>query len=455
LTLAPDATVEIPGSKSLSNRALLAAGLANGTSRLCGLLDSDDTQAMIGCLRSLGVRVDTISAGPDEDGPPATTVVGVDGSIGPDAARLDARQSGVTARFMAPVLALSDRAATLDGHEQLRARPMGDLIDALRSVGAAVEPSSNLPLRFDGGGVEGGAVSMPGSVSSQFLSAMLMAAPYFRHGLRVQVDGELVSRPYVDMTLGVMEAFGASVGRVGYERFEVRPGGYRAMEYTIEPDASSASYFFALAAMSRGRILIDGLGTASEQGDLSFVDVLERMGAVVRQGAYWTEVVGRGLVGVDVDMSDISDCVPTLCAVAACAETPSRIRGVGFIRGKESNRIAAMVTELNRIGVRAQEHEDGLSIYPVADRVGGAFEAGGPALGGTVETYEDHRIAMAFGVLGSVLPGIAVRDPGCVAKTFPEFWSVLDSVVNPAANSVVDPVVAPVVKSVDPADPLR
>ena len=235
-----------------------------------------------------------------------------------------------------------------------------------------------------------------------------------RSGLQLEVADELVSRPYIDMTVDVMERFGAAVERDGYRRFGCAPGIYAAQRYAIEPDASAASYFFALAAMTRGRIRVEGLGRSAVQGDMAFLDVLEQMGAVVRQGDDWTEVVGRDLRGVDVDLADFSDTAPTLAVVAAVADSPTRIRGIGFVRGKESDRIGAVITELERLGIASVEHDDGLTVHP------------GEVRSGVVSTYEDHRLAMAFGLLGLVADGVAIADPGCVAKTFPTYWDVLE-----------------------------
>ena len=412
----PDSIVPVPGSKSMSNRALLIAGLAHGTSRIEGVLRCDDTEAMLGCLTQMGVTHEG-ELGDRID------IVGVGGTIGPAPISVDVRQSGVTARFITPALALSSGPSHVDGDEQIRRRPMSDVIAALEGLGALIDPAERLPIDLRGGGIEGGAIVMPGSTSSQFLSGLLVSSPYFAQGIDVTMADSLISRPYVDMTIAAMAEFGVDVARDDYSRFVVPPGGYQATTFVIEPDASSASYFFALAAMTRGRILVEGLGSNSIQGDVKFVDVLEAMGAVVRQGAYWTEVVGRGLTGIDVDMADISDTVPTFAAVAACAETPSRVRNVGFIRGKESDRISAMVTELNRIGIRATEHSDGFTVFP------------GQATGGVVETYDDHRIAMAFGILGLRHPGITIANPGCVAKTFPTFWETVEAIRSDASDA--------------------
>ena len=410
----PDATVVLPGSKSLTNRALLCAGLAEGRSELTGVLFSDDTEAMLAALVGLGAEV-------QEDRLASTVgIAGIGGRLPSDPLNIDARQSGTTGRFLAPLIALAPGGGSLDGHEQLRARPMSDQVEAMRTLGANLSADrrsgegERLPLSSTGGGMRGGAVTVSGATSSQFLSGLLLCAPLYDEGVTIEVSDALVSRPYIDMTVGVMERFGAALERDGYRRFVCAPGVYTAQRYAVEPDASAASYFFALAAMTRGRIRVEGLGRTAVQGDMAFLDVLEQMGAVVRQGGDWTEVVGRDLRGVDVDLADFSDTAPTLAVVAAVADSPTRIRGIGFVRGKESDRIGAVITELERLGVASVEHDDGLTIHPSEVRPG------------VVNTYEDHRLAMAFGLLGLVADGVEIADPSCVAKTFPTYWDVLE-----------------------------
>jgi len=401
-----DATVVLPGSKSITNRALVCAALADGPSTLVGALDADDTEAMVDCLRRLGVEVAWRDGGLE-----------VHPSGGPwPAAELDARQSGTTSRFLLPLLALDGTARRLDGDEQLRARPMGPSLDALRALGARVddgERPGHLPVVVQGP-LRGGTVALPGDLSSQFLSGLLLAAPAVPGGLAIELTTELVSRPYVEMTAAVMTAFGAAAVDDG--RWYVPGGGYRGTTYVIEPDASAASYAWAASVLTGGRVTVPGLHRGALQGDVGFAEVLGRMGAEVA----WhddavTVAAGDRLVGIEVDMEAISDTVPTLAVVAALAEGPTTIRGVGFIRAKESDRIAAPVAELRRCGVDAEATEDGMVIRPAPLR---------PA---TFDTYRDHRMAMALSLLGLVAPGMAVRDPGCVAKTFPGWWDLLDA----------------------------
>ncbi|MEY2463704.1 MAG: 3-phosphoshikimate 1-carboxyvinyltransferase [Acidimicrobiaceae bacterium] len=387
LTHPPDATIRVPGSKSITNRALICAALADGTSVLEDALLADDTEAMIDCLRGLGIEIEVEG---DQ-----VSVHGRGGEIPATEAKLDVRSSGTTARFIAPVAALGRGRYELDAAAPMRRRPMAPIFEALRSLGVEVEELGEpgfLPVAITSPGVRGGRVRVSGDVSSQFVSGLLMA------GFDVDVSTELISKPYVDMTRAVMRAF-------------TRPG-----RYAIEPDASAASYFFAAAAICDGRVTVEGLGRGSLQGDLGFVDVLASMGAGVEREDERTTVRGVGrLRGIDVDLRDLSDTVPTLAAVAVFADSPTTISGVGFIRGKESDRIAAVVTELRRCGIEAVEHEDGLTIVP------------GLVQPARVQTYDDHRIAMAFALIGLRAPGIEIADPGCVAKTFPRYFETLDA----------------------------
>lgn len=407
----PDAVVVVPGSKSITNRALVCAALASGTSVLHGALLADDTEAMLDTLDRLGVIV---HRGEDS----MMTVDGTGGRLRGGTVALDARLSGTTARFIMPILALGEGTYRLDGAEPLRRRPMHDGISVTRRLGADVDDLTepgHLPVTIIRRLAADRLVRIAGGVSSQFLSGVMLAAPCLADGLTIEIEGSLVSGPYVEMTATVMRAFGADVERRDPDTYLVTAGGYRASDYHIEPDASAASYFFAAAAICGGRIRIDGLGTKSLQGDLRFVDILERMGVEVIRGADFTEVRGHGVLrGVDVDMADISDTAQTLAVTAVFAEGPTRITGIGFIRRKETDRIAATVAELRRCGVDASETDDGIVIEP------------GNVRGATVDTYDDHRMAMSFSLIGLRIPGIQIADPGCVVKTFPTFFDVLD-----------------------------
>jgi 3-phosphoshikimate 1-carboxyvinyltransferase len=380
--------VSVPGSKSLTNRALVCAALAEGTSTITGALVADDTAAMTDCLRSLGVEVAWNGT--------TATVPGLGGRVEVRGAGLNARLSGTTSRFVLPLLALGSGRFILDGAEPLRRRPMGPVLDALRALGAVVEErgeAGHLPVLVSGP-VQAAEVVVRADLSSQFVSGLLLAAPAMPQGLRLVLEGELVAAPFVTMTIEVMRAFGAEV-----EGLAVRPGVYRARDYAIEPDASAASYFFAAAAVTGRDIEVVGLPEVSLQGDLRFREVLASMGSPLH--------------GIDVDLGDMPDMAQTFAVVAACAEGPSRVRGVSVIRGHETDRIRAVVTELRRCGVGAEETDDGFVVEPA------------PIQPAVIQTYDDHRMAMSFAILQLVQPGLVIADPGVVAKTFPGFWDTL------------------------------
>ena len=342
----PNATITVPGSKSQTNRALLCAALADGTSQLNGALFASDTRAMMSALGRLGVGVDKAPAASQ------VSITGCGGLLPPGPITIDVAQSGTTSRFMLALLSLGDGPYVLDGDRQLRARPFDPLVDALTTLGVQLQ-GNRLPITVIRGGLRSGTVNLSGSVSSQFLSGLLLAAPYARADdggsdeLVVEVTGELVSKPYVALTMATMASFGVDVEHDRYQRFVVASQRYEATTTVIEPDASAASYFFAAAAICHGRVRIAGLGRHSVQGDIRFVDLLERMGASVRWSEHWVEVTGGAeLRGIDVDMADISDTAQTLAVVATFATTPTTVSGIGFIKNKETDRVAAVVAEL-------------------------------------------------------------------------------------------------------------
>jgi 3-phosphoshikimate 1-carboxyvinyltransferase len=402
-----------PGSKSYTNRALVLAALARGKSVLEGALHSDDTLHMARGLAALGFAVthDERSA--------RFEVVGGGGTLPAKQASVFVGNSGTTARFLTAMMALGHGAYELDGNEAMQKRPIQPLLDAMAQLGAkATSLRSNgcPPIRVDADGLPGGTARMPGGISSQYFSALLLAAPCTEKGITVEVDGDLKSKPYIEVTAQAMNAFGASMSRDDFRRFEVKPGAYRATTYAVEPDASAASYFFAAAAVTRGTVVVSGLGSRSLQGDLGFVRILEKMGCRVSQTESETEVTGPDkLRGVEVDMSNLSDTAQTLAAIAPFAGGPVRVTGIGFIRKKETDRVGAVVKELKKLGIRAEEESDGFVVYPGIPRPG------------AVETYDDHRMAMSFAVTGLAAPGIRILDPGCVSKTFPRFFEVLES----------------------------
>ena len=411
-----DAVVTVPGSKSITNRALLVAALADGASELTGALFSDDTRYMAAALNQLGVRVES------DEATSRFLVQGGGGTFIAPAADLFIGNSGTTARFLTAALPLGQGVYRLDGVPRMRQRPIAPLLQALRDLGADAvsEPGTGCPpVIVRASGLPGGRVRVAGDESSQFFTALLLAAPYATHGITIEIDGDLVSKPYLPMTAAVMAAFGvrADIDETGWRTLAVAPGQrYTGRPYAIEPDASSASYFFAAAAVTGGRVRLEGLGRESTQGDLRFIDILAAMGADVREEANAVEVTGPAggaLRGGEFDMGLISDTAQTLAAIAPFAREPVTIRGVAHNRLKETDRIAAVTTELRKLGQAVEEFADGLTITPR------------PVTPADIDTYEDHRIAMSFAITALRVPGIRLRDPGCVAKTFPDFFDRL------------------------------
>jgi 3-phosphoshikimate 1-carboxyvinyltransferase len=403
------ATIRPPGSKSITNRALVCAALATGESTLTGCLDSEDTRVMVAALDKLGIRI-TVDATRQ-----TLQVHGCGGRIPAASGDMYVANSGTTVRFLTALLTLGQGQYRLDGTARMRERPIEDLLAALDQLGAkATSESGNgcPPVILQSKGLSGGRATIRGNISSQFLSGLLMAAPYAERPVEIVVDGELVSQPYVHMTLGVMRSFGVAVDAGDLTRFVIpndKP--YSGREYAIEPDASAASYFWAAAAIAGGKVTVAGLTRASLQGDVEFVDVLARMGCKVSDSPQGITVeAGGALRGIDVDMNAISDTVQTLGAVAVFATGPTTITGVAHIRHKETDRITALATELRKFGATVDERPDGLRIEPA------------PLHAATIDTYDDHRMAMSMALVGLRVPGVVIRDPGCTAKTYPEFF---------------------------------
>ena len=407
LSAAPCLTWRCPGSKSITNRALLLAALAEGESRLDGVLDSDDTRHMRRGLAALGVEITDV----DET---TLSVRGGRQHLRAPAEPIFVGNSGTTVRFLSAVAAVVPGQVTLVGDEHMARRPIHDLVDALRQLGLRVDcPTGCPPLTVHGGRLAGGTVRMRADRSSQYVSALLMAGPLADESLTIELDGPLVSRPYVDITVKMMASFGVDVtsDRTGFSI--PLASGYRPRRYQIEPDASSASYAFALAAAGRGSIVVPGLGTGAMQGDVAFTSILASAGARVTRDATAVRVEGAELRGIDVDLHDISDTVMTLAAIAPLAAGPTVIRNVANIRLKETDRLLATVAELRRLGQQVSHGDDWLQIEPR------------PIVPATVRCYSDHRMAMSFAVLGTLRPGISIEDTACVAKTYPGFWSDL------------------------------
>jgi len=412
------ATVRVPGSKSLTNRALLIAALADGTTTLTNALFSDDSRYFANALQTLGfeVHLNLDSA--------EMTVKGLGGKIPANSAKLFIGNAGTAARFLTALLTLGKGEFILDGEPRMRERPIGDLVDALTQLGARVKAINNQhsvlcpPVKITASGLPGGKTQIAGNISSQFLSALLMVAPYAQSPVEIEVTTKLNSKPYVDITLSVMRDFGVEVQRDGYQCFEIPNTHYESrITYSIESDASAASYFFAAPAICGGTLQIENVSRQSVQGDIAFLNVLEKMGCIIEETENSIQVTGSAeLRGIDIDMRDIPDTAQTLAAIAPFASTPTRIRGIASARVKETDRVHATCTELARLDVQVKEHEDGMTIYPNDN-----FR---PAI---VQTYNDHRMAMAFSLIGLRMPGVTIENPGCVSKTFPNFFEVLET----------------------------
>ncbi len=404
-----NATLTLPGSKSYTHRALMAAALATGESVLTNALTAEDTELTARALAQLG-------AGLDWQGT-TIRVTGRGGRWQPVSDPIYLGNSGTSMRFLTALVALGEGEYLLTGTERLCQRPLGELLDALGQVGvrAISENGDDCPPVRVTGGLTGGRAQLSGGTSSQYLSALLFIGPLAAKGIEIEITGDLVSKPYVDLTLEVLGDFGISYYREGYRHFQL-PGGqcYLPQNYEIEADASSASYFWAAAALTGGRVTITNLSLESSQGDAAFPRVLERLGCTVSEDPQGLTLQGGPMQGITVDMATMPDLVPTLAVLAAFARGQTVITGVAHLRHKESDRLAAVAAELTKLGIEARETGDGLVIR------------GGEPRGAAIATYNDHRIAMSFAVAGLRAPGMAIIDPDCVAKSFPNFWEFFE-----------------------------
>ena len=408
-----NAVVRVPGSKSLTNRALLIAALADGTTHIANALFSDDSRYFAKALQTLGfdVKLDETNC--------EMTVTGLGGKIPAQKAELFIGNAGTAARFLSAFLTLGHGEYILDGEQRMRERPIGDLVDALKQLGADLEPTNNCPpVKIRASGLPGGKTKIAGDISSQFLSALLMAAPAAQTPVEVELSTDLNSKPYVDMTISIMKDFGVEVRRSGYRSFTAPLATFHSPStYRIESDASAASYFFAAPAICSGTVEVENISRGSVQGDIAFLDVLQQMGCIVTEsGNSITVHRPSAIIGIDIDMRDIPDTAQTLAAIAPFADSPTRIRGIASARVKETDRIHATCLELARLGVRVEEQEDGMTIHPCPH-----FK---PA---NIQTYNDHRMAMAFSLIGLRFDGVNIENPACVSKTFPGFFEVLET----------------------------
>jgi 3-phosphoshikimate 1-carboxyvinyltransferase len=402
------AAIAIPGSKSYTNRAMVMAALADHDVTILNPLRSDDTEAMKSCLNRLGVNVDDIPGGIRVRGTVSRA------SDGPRT--LDARDSGTTIRFLTAAVCLAPGTTTIGGSARLNERPIGPLVNGLRQLGADIRylNKEGVPPLVISGTLRSGMARMSGDISSQYFSALLMVAPYIG-GVTIEVDGNQISKPYIDMTLGTMAEWGVVATNEEYRRYVVPAGTYNAITYQVEGDYSSAGYFFAIAALTRSTVRLSNLNPQSKQADRTFLSILEEMGNTITTEGQSVTLHGQGIKAVSVDMEACPDQVQTLAVLAAFAPGITQIRGVRSLRVKETERVVAIQNELEKMGIKTEATHDSLTIH------------GGSPRAASIETYRDHRMAMAFSVAGSVLPGMRIEEPHVVEKTFPTYWQLLAS----------------------------
>ena len=402
--------VAVPGSKSYTHRILIAAALSDGICTLQNCLKSEDTLLTLNALRQLGVRI--------EERDNQIVAHGTNGVLKPCSKPVYLGNSGTSMRLLTGVAALGDGMYTLTGTERMLERPIQDLLDGLNQIGVfarSVNKNGCPPVEIRGEKLKGGSLSLKCKTSSQYLSSLLLIAPYTQDGLEITVTEGPVSRPYVDMTVDIMTRFGVKVVRDGYRRFAIHGRqAYRAGSYMVEPDCSQAGYFWAAAAISGSRIKVKGITKASRQGDVRFTEVLEAMGCKIFHDKDGIAVSGGPVSAIEVDMADMPDIVPTLAVVAAFAKGTTIIRNVAHLKAKESDRLTAVVNELSKMDIKASCTDTGLAIN------------GGRPCGAVIDTYRDHRIAMSFALAGLRIPGMVIRDEKCVKKSFPDFWNVFE-----------------------------
>lgn len=405
-------SVCVPGSKSLTQRALVAAALAHGNSFIANALVAEDTSFIMQGLKSLGAKIMPADGG--------IYVSGTGGMLQNPGREIYLGNNGTALRFLTALVALGNGRYVLTGSGRLCERPVGSLVQSLRDMQVEISCRNNCPpVEVNARGLTGGKTVLKDVESSQYVSALLLCAPYMKKGLDLSLQGDIVSLPYIELTLDVMRVFGAGIGKTGGNRYTVTAGKfYKGCNYTVEGDASSASYFFLAAALLQKPIRVEGVSSQSRQGDIRLLDILGKLGCRVRSGDNWIEITGSGKTGGDVgfDLKDMPDMVPTLAVLAAFRSGRTVISNVAHLRFKESNRLEALCRELHRVGIEASETADGLIV------------AGGFPHPAVIETYNDHRIAMSFAVAGLLVPGITVADRKCVDKSFPGFWEELKKI---------------------------
>ncbi|MEI6609259.1 MAG: 3-phosphoshikimate 1-carboxyvinyltransferase [Deltaproteobacteria bacterium] len=405
-------TLTVPGSKSLTQRALIAAALAEGNSFIHHALIAEDTLHLISGLQALGAGIESNDGG--------YLVRGTAGAVTNNVKEIFLGYNGTALRFLTAMVCLGRGKYVLTGEKRLRERPVGALVEALQSMGVDISCNNNCPpVEIMANGLSGGKITLRDIESSQYVSALLLCAPYTAKGIDLTLQGDIVSAPYIDLTISVMKDFGANISGTGENQYSVTTGNlYSGREYFVEGDASSASYFFLAAALLKKAIRVSGISRQSKQGDIRWLNILEELGCKVLAGENWVEVASTNLTegNLTFDLNDMPDMVPTLAILAAFRKGQTAITNVAHLRIKESNRLAAMATELNRIGIEAAELPDGLMIR------------GGKPVAASIQTYNDHRIAMSFAIAGLVIPGIEISDRKCVDKSFPGFWKELKKV---------------------------
>ncbi len=404
-----DAVIEVPTSKSLTNRALITAALAMGVSKIINPSQADDCRLMIDALRKFGIII--------EEYKNYLTVHGISGKLTAPESEIYVGNAGTTMRFLTGLAAITEGTTRLVGNERMNQRPLSDLLSALDQMGVKYESESGYPpFIVHGRKLKGGTIKIDGTRSSQFVSSILLIAPYADSDVTVELTGGGVSRPYIDLTLSVMQKFGVEVSESGNSFYIPSARKYLSNEYIIEADASSASYFFAAAAITGGSVLVRNLSLNSEQGDIKFLDILQQMGCKAVTDNKGVKVTGGNLTAISVDMNEMPDMVATLAVIALFAEGKTSIKNVKHLRYKESDRLKALATELQKLGAEVTEYDDGLEILPKEKYVGAK-----------IETYDDHRIAMSFAIAGLKIPGIKIQNPGCVKKSFPNFWDEFEN----------------------------
>ncbi len=400
-----NAVIKAPSSKSYANRALIISALAKGKSTLKNLNFTDDTLYMIKSLESFGVKI-------EKEGD-SLIIHGTEGKLKLPAEQIYVGNAGTTMRFITTFASLADGKVTLSGDERMQQRPIKELLDSLNQIGIHAYSEKNNgcpPVVIEGGILKGGEIKIHGNISSQFISAILMISPLAKENIRLKILNELTSKPYVDITLELMKHFGAEITNNSYKEFIVENKGYKHSDYFIEGDASSASYFFAAAAITKGNVKVTGVNPNSVQGDIHFAEVLEKMGCKIKKGSDYIEVTGSSLKAISIDMNSMPDTVQTLAVVALFADGKTEIKNIANLRLKETDRIHALANELRKLGAEVEEKSDGIIITPKNMK------------SSEIETYNDHRMAMSFAVVGLAIKGIKIKNPECVSKSFPDFW---------------------------------